>query len=206
MKNAYAFAFACSFVAASAEAATFTFDSSLEGFTPGLAAPVFDGALSYEPTGGNPGGFLRMADVRSGGSLLPVLAPISGDLSGFSGIRYDQRILQSLARRGIGVELRGANGDTFSYVAPLTAVDVWTTQFADFGDESQWSAAPGTSGLLADTLQDVSQVLFLMDVGPTVRVESDLDNVTLSPVPLPAGGLLLASALGMMALRRRSTK
>lgn len=189
---------------ASAHAATYTFDTGFEGFAPGDVGGPFDGILTHESTGGNPGGFLRMQDGGSGGSLLPVLAPIAGDLTGFKSLSFDQRLDQSLARRGITVELTGTNGDIFTYIAERSPTRVWSSIVVSFKDDNFWTAAASNAGTFGQTLASVGTLQFLMDVGPTTtRLESDLDNVSLSAVPLPAGAWLMLSAFGMIGLLRR---
>ena len=88
---------ACSMIIASGAYALpmTTFDSGLEGWQSApspFAGEPFAGVLHWEPTGGNPDGFIWVEDIEAGSGGLFVKAPVefNGDLSVYTELRWDE--------------------------------------------------------------------------------------------------------------------
>ncbi|MGC3939538.1 VPLPA-CTERM sorting domain-containing protein [Roseobacter sp. EG26] len=198
---------------ASAATITNSFDSDAQGWTgnPG------EGSLAWVASGGNLGGHIRITDIGGGinngfasGALAG--ADFLGDLSAFNGGMLSLDMATFAGGGGtfpsfgnLRVEGGGlvANVD----VAANAPIGGWQSYSATF-DAATWgvSEADWTTILSNVTLFGVPTDAF--DGGDTIGI----DNVTLaskqmSPVPLPAGMLLLLSGLiGIGAIKRLGLK
>jgi hypothetical protein len=115
---------------------------------------------------------------------------------------------------GAIIEVTGGNRDSWLEAVIIqvgTTVGGVFTQLATASPNPFFNNGPGTftfAGGSFDTIRLIDVTLTLPpgpgNSGPTGGF--DVDSISVSPVPLPAGGLLLIGALGgLAALRRRKT-
>lgn len=189
-----------------------TFDSDAEGWigNPG------QGALTYVATGGNPDGHIRITDIGAGsnnGFASGALAGPAwlGDLSAFDGGTFSIDLATFIGSTGTFssfgtlILFNGATSVSADIVPIVPAAGTgWQTFSAVFG-----AATFGVSqGDWLGVLGNVTLIGFATD-GFDGADTIGIDNVTLSSkqvstIPLPAGAVLLVSALaGLAALRRR---
>jgi hypothetical protein len=170
------------------------FDAGLEGWT---AAAI---ALSWQPAGGNPGGYLRGDDLANT-SYLIAPAAFLGDLSAFDGgwMAFDHIAidLDGFPTAGAGGEVTifsGAQSATADLLTPSTSWQTGTLSLtaAAWGvDQASWSAI----------LANVTAIHVVID--STFGVGTDgFDNFTIV-TPEPATALLLACGMTGIALCRR---
>ena len=157
-------------------------DGSLAGWT---KLDPFGGTLQNPGDGGNPGGYLEVADEVSGGGWLAVIAPseFNGDLSVFSGISWDEYIWPNTPAPNCCTFSIIEASDGTRYCAKDRSPKpegAWQQRFIPF-DDSSWtlSGTTGTQGF-EDVLKDVATLMINMDVSQcSFRRESGIDNVTL---------------------------
>lgn len=185
-----------------------TFDLDAEGWTGnGVGANV-----TYESTGGNPGGFIRVNDT---GNVLPlnsgILAPgaFLGDLSAFIGgeLSVDYRAISGsnatlLPEFGRAWIAGGGEEAFFDLAAAPPAAGAWDTFTAPL-----YAASWGVSDAIWATIMGNVTTL---GIGTDAFDGADVvgvDNISISQVPLPAAIWLFLSALGALGLygRRRRT-
>ncbi len=193
-------------VFAAAPSSTFDFDED------GWAAWAGEGAIAYQSTGGNPGGFLKIEDV--GGSSYVVYAPdkFKGNLSAYSGgaFSYDVTVFdpptqQTSIGSGFGrIQLVGGGSNaTFDYAGnpPIPSPGFWTTYNVPLT-----AAAWNTSQANWDTV--LSDVTYF-DITLDLRAGSDtigFDNASLTVTPEPATMALFGLGAGALAFARRRKK
>jgi hypothetical protein len=182
----------------------FDFDTGAQGWM-----VLYDGALTHQSSGGNPGGFLRLNDTSTATDF-ELLAPsgVQGDLGAYLG-----GSLSFQARNPFGVlpdwpdfgriTLRGAamtvsvDGVTVANQPP--ADGLWHTYTVPLTVATFGADLPAVLG----SLQALS-IKTEFHQGPEDVI--DIDNIRLSAVPeAPAWALLLAGGLLLPALRRRRT-
>jgi hypothetical protein len=179
------------------------FSTDLDGWT-----KQGDGSISYSPTGGNPGGFLRSSDPAAG-SNTDAFAPAKflGDWSaydcGVGFISADLTIISANGPHTEGVEffISGPGGSA-SFRFPTAngpPIGAWNTYTLSI-DQSSWSLA---SGSWAALLSDVQ--VFRIDLEFISGTEvTGLDNVRLATIPVPPAIWLFASGLlGLIRMSRR---
>ena len=187
-------------VTASAQTATSTFDTGLEGW---LAAQGVD-EVTWSPIDGNPDGFARFDDAVDGTTFHIAPAEFLGDWSALDGIgiiSYDQKVFDL----GITPVLNayeiiiGGPGGIAVYQEPTVVpnVLVWRTVVAPL-TENRWDLREGTWAAL---LSDVTRLDIRADLIGSSRDITGLDNVFLG-VPEPATLCLLVAG-ALVVLRRR---
>lgn len=188
-----------SFAAASgAFALSSTFDSDVEGWTTNPSDEP--GAVSHVPSGGNPDGYLLADDNTDPNFFSYLLAPdkFLVDISRFDGgtIGFDAILLfsENIPTTGLFglVTISGGSGSASNRIGADNLPSVWTSYSgslvaSDWGvTQPEWLAL----------LKDVTEIR--VDLEPILGGDEILgfDNFTISTaqVPLPATGLLLATA------------
>lgn len=185
---------------------TSTFDVNDDGWT----AQVGEGEITYQATGGNPGGFLSIQDVGPASYVVYPPSKFKGDLSQFDGglLSYDIIVIYPttpLASVGSGfgrIQLEGGGSNaTFDY-APYPSVpsfDFWKTYYVPMTAEA-WHTTPEN---WATVLSDVTNFHITFDLIPGEDTIG-LDNFKLAPIPEPTTILLLGfGLLGAGVFKRR---
>ncbi|MBU0716746.1 MAG: hypothetical protein KJ749_00725 [Planctomycetes bacterium] len=163
-------------------AATSTFDSSLEEWT--LAG---NPALSHQATGGNPGGFARYDDHSGPEGDGWIIAPSEflGDWSAMDDVgtlSWDHLILD--AGDGVAEILHGeavisGPGGSARYVSATPFAEAWTSFVAPI-TQSSWSVTDGSwQALLTDVTELRLRIEAVWNGGPALDV-TGIDNVALS--------------------------
>ena len=191
-----------------------TFDADAEGWT---SEGNGGGGLSWESTGGNPDGHLKMDDVNNGWGYFK--APtISQPLLYGGSFSFDLR------HEGVGsnvynvrVALQGA-GLTLINESVLPT-DSWATYSFTMDENTGWrkfsdlaqnysNAEPAASQAEVQSVLAAPTGLFIAadynDFSSSGQDETYLDNVNVDAVPEPAT-MVLAGAAGLAWLRRRKT-
>ena len=193
-----------------AETLTTTFDSDLEGWT------ASGGLLSFNNTGGNPGGFLSLEDNVD--DFMTVFAPsdYQGDLSRFLGGRlaFDARNLNGSSPNLISSPLFGTvtiSGSSATASRLLGGTDEppasgeWVTYSSQL-DPLLWS------GDLEAALSNVAQISVVLESNETVPAEfNGFDNFSVTSAPDPVSapepsailGSVVALGIGAMHGKKR---
>lgn len=196
-----------------------TFDDGFDGWQKFVETdPNFDLLLDdfdtfadfeHQDIGGNPAGYVRVSDFAGGGGMLPIQAPaeFTGDLSGFTGIRFDQYQFFDATSGGLSLQVIGSDGSRYSKSTDLpSTTENWESATISF---SELVPVEGSASLDA-VLADVRYLLIGMDMTTNVGgLESGIDNITLTvaQVPLPAAaGLMLFGIAGIAAVGCRRRK
>jgi hypothetical protein len=159
---------------------------------------------TFNPTGGNPGGYISTTDQDNGDLTFSAPAKFLGNVSGATGLSYDLIYpVGAINYQPTDVILMG-HGETLLWKSNPDIVPgpSWMSVNLDFVPSSEWHV--GTSGGALSTVADFSNVLgnlsglFIRGEYTTGLVETPgLDNVRLvgasASVPEP-------STLAMMAL------
>ncbi len=216
-------AFTLSLLSAQA-AVTSTFDTDAEGWTGLTARPSENSAPinnagpfgAYSATGGNPGGYFRLADPDDQDTFFSAPARFLGDQSSAVGgtLSYDLYTDASINYAGPNVVLQGG-GITLVYVLTTQPAvqNNWVTVSVPLAPSAFWHL--GSAGGGAASTSDFQTVLGNLDrlwisaeTHSPVEETSGLDNVRLAAaVPEPATAALML--LGIVAIagahsRRRS--
>jgi len=178
-------------------------DGTLQGWTP---EPPFNGTLFVDNSGGNPNGFMVATDSVGGGGGLLARAPsiLSGDLSIYGGLRWDEFVYDngSANRVSTFIIIKGADGTIYRNDNTLGPVGVWNSRFVSFSDPNQWTLNSGTA-TFSNTISNVDALFISMDTSVSAGGrESGIDNV--STIPIPAAVWLFGSGLiGLIGIARR---
>lgn len=183
------------------------FDASLEGWTKVVEQTT---SIEYASSGGNPGGFARNTD--RGPSAGDILAPAAwlGDLSGYNGglLSWDYRIFSLGPNDGrvfpSQATLSGPGGTaTFIGSTVPTVAAGWFANSVPMRAEN-WAVTGGTwAGVLGNVTEFKLQIEAVFTTGAFPGEVTGIDNVTLSPVPEPASGVLLALGGALLYFVRR---
>jgi hypothetical protein len=191
--------------AGGASAATIvnSFDNDAEGWT------ASGGNLTWQATGGNTGGYISMSDGNTAFMQAVAGSSFLGDLSVFDGGTFSFDAIQTaqgtsgsyLSGFGI-VRLSGGGISASLDVFTVNPTNTWQTAAVLF-DAATW----GLSQSAWDTLlSNVTSFRIETESWNNVSETVGLDNIRLSnmsPIPVPAAGLLLLSALGALGVGRR---
>ena len=135
-------------IATAGAASTITFDfadGTKQGWSKGDPfGSGFNGTLNVAPTGGNPDQYLYAEDTTVRGGSLLVAAPIqlSGDLTLFGGLAWDE-LLPSDAIFSTSVLLLGPNDTFFRSDSTVQTLGSWSGRQVDFTSENGWSLIQG---------------------------------------------------------------
>ena len=177
-------------------------------------------AVTYNATGGNPGGYISAADTDNGWQYFQAGSAFTGDFSAAYGgavtfdlIRLDLFSTSVISPAGpilaitdgttvlvySGSEPTPVNGSWTNYSISLLAGS-WTV-----GDPT---GAAATAGQLTTVLSSLSGLYILGDFtsGAPATSNADafgLDNVSIVSDPEPATGMLMGGALAAAALARK---
>ena len=192
------FMLVCATCANASLVSTFNYDD--EGWHPGN-----DVTLSWQSSGGNPGGFLQ-GDDWGDGRVWYYVSPVSwtGNWSPYIGytLSFDLKIID----RGTPtvydyatVRIYGSDGDVMDWYADDPG-NSWThyelvLNASTFGESESY---------FEGIMSDVTELWIRGEYGGTFDIEG-LDNVVVTPIP---GALYLFSSglLGLVALKKRRVK
>lgn len=189
--------------AASAATIVNSFDSDAEGWTSS------GGSLTWQANGGNSGGYISMSDTNTAFMQAVSGSSFLGDLSVFDGGTFSFDAIQTARGAsgsylgGFGIVRLSGGGITATLdVFTVNPTDVWQTASVVF-DAATW----GLSETAWDTLlSNVTDFRIETESWNNVSETVGLDNIRLSsiaPIPVPAAGLLLLSALATIVVARR---
>jgi PEP-CTERM motif len=190
--------------AVQAQAATYTFDATAQGWT------VFDGGtLTHVAAGGNPGGFLQVEDINGGDMLLVAPAAALGDWSSLLNgtFSFDAKNLNGIASSwggfGLVVITSGATSVSFDMVPDNNPPSdgQWHNYSVVLNSTNFGAALPA---VLANVTGFTFKVESHDGFGPSNSEINGIDNVAFtSAVPEPASAVLLGLGLATVAWRRR---
>jgi hypothetical protein len=182
-------------------------DETLQGWTP--KAP-FGGVLGVNTGFGNPGGSMFTTDTDSSSGGLFVLAPsiLSGDLSIYNGIQWDEYVPERASTTiATFIRLLGVDGTIYESDRTIELLSTWNTKFVSFDEPNSWTLATGSgNATFEDVISGVDSLYISLDTSTQSvgGIESWVDNVTVSSVPLPAALYLFGSGLlGLVGIARR---
>jgi len=191
--------------------ATSTFDTGTDGWTWPL---INDDAFSWEPTGGNPGGYIRYNDNLDKGNVRKdhgIYAPpkFLGDwkASIVTNLTYEAKIFSTGSVYLPGhyqVLIEGPGGEAHWVGPPPNPAAGWLSLDVPI-TESEWTII---SGSWDDLLDNVTELYVHMEYynnwGPFEI--TGIDNVSLHAIPAPGAIVLGSIGVGLVGwLRRRRT-
>jgi hypothetical protein len=170
-------------------------------------------APTFNPTGGNPGGYISTTDQDNGDLTFSAPAAFLGHTSGATGLRYDLIYpVGAINYQPTDVILMG-HGETLLWKSSPDIVPgpSWTGVSLDFVPSAEWHA--GTSHGALATAADFANVLgdltglFIRGEYTTGLIETPgLDNVTLTGVPAavpePSALVLMTTAVVAVVIFR----
>ena len=201
-----------SLASVSALAATSSFSSGAEDWS---AQGDVQGALSWSASGGNPGGYVFIDDLTTGG-VTYFVAPSSflGNMSGAYGtsLTFDLRQTYSGAANQFNDEdvlLQGA-GLTLAYDLPTNPGNGTWTSFSVPLAATSWRVNTLTGAVAtAEQLQSVLSGLTSLRIRAEYQSGPDigsLDNVSMVPEPSSLALFAAGSAIVLVVLKRRSRR
>lgn len=163
-------------------------------------------------TGGNPGGYISIADPNDGWTYFVAPGKFLGDqsdkLGGTLSFSLQQTTGNIFQPEPPHVALRSGSLVLVRDAGAVPAITPAWTSYSVSLSAGDWRVgtlvgAVATSGEIASVLGNLDG-LFLVGEFVTPVVETNgLDSVTLAPVPLPMALWSLASALGVVGVRHR---
>ncbi len=170
---------------------------------------------TFNPTGGNPGGYISTTDQDNGDLTFSAPAKFLGNVSGATGLSYDLIYpVGAINYQPTDVILMG-NGETLLWKSSPDIVPgpSWMSVNLDFVPSTEWHV--GTSNGALATAADFGNVLgnlsglFIRGEYTTGLIETPgLDNVRLAgvsaPVPEPSTLAMMAIAVVTVVMFRRS--
>jgi len=190
------------------EAATSTFDTDLDGWTYTNLNPSNDSpaSLTWESTGGNPGGFVKFTDLKGDHAAIAAPNKFLGDWSNAVSIEYDMKIIEDgnnptflpfevmlfNENAGISAEWNGSK--------PTSTTD-WQHTTVMLNDP-RWVV---TGGSWIDLLANITDFYITIEVVQDLHNDVEgIDNVGVSAVPIPAAVWLFGSGLlGLLGYSRK---
>ncbi|HEY0957302.1 MAG TPA: laminin B domain-containing protein [Roseateles sp.] len=178
------------------------FDSGAEGWT-----LTGDGIQTWQPSGGNGGGWLQLEDTNGDTDIL-LSAPSAwlGNWSAYLGgtLSFDARRVDdaSIDWAGFGeIRISGPGGSVLLDIAPsgLPADNSWARYSVTLSSAAGWGDATLLSSVLANVTSLTINGEFHAGPGEVVGI----DNIQVTAVPEPAGAALLLGGLGLLAALRR---
>ena len=189
-----------------------TFDYNLQGWSSNTPSEI-----SWQSTGGNPGGYIRFADSSSAESLIYAPASYLGNWSSINGlgtISFDHKIFNigsNPTSIPYQIGISGLGGEAiWEHNNPGSSTD-WQTLSASI-TEADWTVLSGSwNSLLHDVVQLSIKIEVISNAGPgspSVFEITGIDNVQLTnPVPIPGTVWLLGSGIaGLVSSRIRRKK
>lgn len=183
-----------------------TFGSGLDGWTS-------TSGVTWESTGGNPGGYLRFFDSgpSTGGQIIAP-AKFLGDLTPLNNVgslNYDYRVFAGTPNFQTAAQLSGPGGiAVWNESLVTTGTTGWDALVAPLS-QSNWNVVSGTwSALLAD----VTELRIFLPNASTAIETTGADNIrlvlTASAIPEPGTCALIAAGLlplvGVVVRRHRA--
>lgn len=188
-----------------------TFDTS--GQVAGYSkAPGSDASstVTWQATGGNPGGYLRYTEATTGGEdRLALPNAFLGDKSGYYGgeFSFDHRLTggTSYANTRLNdVEFVGG-GFNLIYDLATPTLNTWLSHVLPLDDTGAWvhagSLVPATASEILTTLSDLTAIYLHADFRLGTTEVSHFDNIRMVPEPT-TWGLAALGLLGLGLLRR----
>ena len=164
-----------------------TFDTDVEDWT---YVGDSGSTVTFEPEGGNPGGFLRHLENAQGiNDWLVAPAKFLGDMSAYYGgtLRYDLRtnILSSPLNVVDDVKLFGDGITLYHHHGGPTTIDVWHAFSVELSTDGGWTVdSPGGPSATEDDILTVLNNLTAIHIRADYRSgkeEIDLDNFAIEP-------------------------
>jgi Laminin B (Domain IV) len=168
---------------------------------------------TYHTTGGDPSGFISIADSNDGWTYFVAPSKFLGNQSDKVGGTLSFSLQQSAGSifqpEPPHVALRSG---TTVLVLDAGVVPAFTPAWTSYSvalTAGEWKVgtllgAVATAGDLAAVLSDLSALYIAGEFVTPVVETNGLDSVSLAPVPLPAAVWGMVSALGLLGARRRS--
>ncbi len=192
---------------------TTSFNTGFEGWVPTIPSES-----SWQPSGGNPTGHVRIDDVGAGSGQILAPASFLGDLSSLDGIgsiSFDHKLFQTgfIGSNGIlDYEINlsgGGNSATWFSAAPSGATD-WVSLTAPLS-ESSWNVTGDWASLLSQVSELKIRIELVDNDNSPNRDIAGIDNISLNgpmaPIPEPSTILLFGTGLaGLTAWRHRKQK
>ena len=152
---------------------------------------------------GNPGGSLVAVDDESGFVMLArVPAHIQADLARLSRVTWDEFVPSTggvNVVRSTVVRIIGSDGTMYETKKESIVTDQWRTQTASFLQPGDWFLVDETGdATFEETLASAVVLGVVMDTTNGLGVESWVDNVRFTLVPLPAALPLMMAGLALL--------
>ncbi|MEM7488235.1 MAG: VPLPA-CTERM sorting domain-containing protein [Pseudomonadota bacterium] len=196
--------------AGAAQAATlsFGFDGSADGWTLIDDAKDRNGTqneLTAVASGGVTGGYLQVKDKTGGYMALVAPAALNGDLSAFHKGRLSFHLADLTTKKARAVPTFGQVSITGA--GRTVKVDPFAGTVGPDFERATITLTGGAFGIddaaFAAILADVTDFRISLESRFGLVETVAIDDFEISAVPLPAGGLLLLTGLGAIAVARR---